>query len=166
MAKRNGEKLEPRAAELGVELPVKATIPERPWEITEDELRAMLGEWKTLPMRLDKFLSTRGVLPEYFFDALRKYNLFGAYKDIREVWQLRMDRNLIQQALVNVMDALEAGDVETSRWVLERRFPFHFSDGKTQLMLQHMERMNAAMSDMRNDASPVLLAPDIQEDGR
>jgi hypothetical protein len=107
----------------------------RGWELNREQVLELLAAWRELKQPLAKFLKGRDLSLDCFYDAVRKHELVDAYYETRTNWQRELDMLYVQQALVNVLAALEAGDVETSKWVLERRVPLHFATPEIQMKI-------------------------------
>jgi hypothetical protein len=107
----------------------------RGWELSREQVLELLACWRELKQPLAKFLKGRDLSVDCFYDAVRKHELVDAYYQTRENWQRELDMLYVQQAMVNVLAALEAGDVETSKWVLQCRVPLHFASPEIQLKL-------------------------------
>jgi hypothetical protein len=110
-------------------------FPHGGWDLTREQVLELLACWRSLKMPLAKFCKSRDIGVDVLFDAIRRHELVSEYYTVRENWQRELDLTYVQQALVNVLAALEAGDVETSKWVLERRVPLHFATPEIQLKI-------------------------------
>jgi hypothetical protein len=103
--------------------------------ITVDECLALIAEWAVLRTSIEKFLRNREVPYALFFDALRNNKLMDHYFQVREQWQTETDAEMVQESIVTILKAVRDGDVETSKWVVERRAPFFYAPAETQLKL-------------------------------
>jgi len=89
--------------------------------ITPEEIRELLNQWKVCKNDIGRFLRSRAVPPELFFARLRELGLFEEYYQARGDWMAACDRELVQKAIVVAMKALEEGSETMAQWVLSRR---------------------------------------------
>jgi hypothetical protein len=100
-----------------------------------------LAAWLELGTPLQRFLKSRDLNTEIFFDRVRANELVDQYYEVRTAIQLKIDTELVQVAQQNLLDAVRAGDLEVSRFCLERRSPLAWGPPEVQLRL--MEKIRA-----------------------